>query len=482
MTNVTIKRIDGEVASITAAEIRGLADGFSGTLLEPGAPGYETAREVWNGMFDRRPGLIAHCATEEDIRRTVQLASSRNLQVAVKGGGHSVAGYSAVEGGLLIDLSGMRTVSVDPDRRLAVVEGGAVWADVDAVTQAYGLMTPGGEVSVTGVAGLTLGGGIGFARRKVGLSCDNMVAARVVTADGTVRTASEDENPELLWALRGGGGNFGVVSSFTFRLHELGPTVFGLSLAYPWEAVASVLRQWRDIGALLPKEASLNLELWSVPPNPAFPEELHGTPFVNVEGLYFGDPEVGARILDPLRRFAEPLWDESGATTYQAIQTAFDPFLPNRWRYYWKSHFLNDLDNAAVDRIVEWGAKRINPGTLIVLRQLGGAVAEVPEDATAFGNRRALYNLSIDNGWERPEDDEANIAWSRQCWGDLRSIASDGVYLNFNGDNGAALLRAGAQGNVHRLRAVKRVYDPGNLFRMNANIVPESSAAHLTVS
>ena len=477
MNTVQITTLDGSVEKITGSDVESLRKRFTGRVLLPGDAGYDGARRVWNGMYDRHPSVIASCAGEDDVVAAVEFAAEHRLLTAVKGGAHSVAGYSTVENGFLIDLSAMDRIDVDPEARTAHVGAGATWGDLDRATQVFGLMAPGGEVSLTGVAGLTLGGGMGFARRAFGLSCDNLESARIVTADGEVRTTSREEHPDLFWALRGGGGNFGVVTSFTFRLHSLGPDVFGLSVAYPLRVAEKALTEWRAFSESAPREVSLNFNIWSVPAVDAFPDELHGFPFVMLEGIYAGDPEIGGHLLDPLRRIAEPLWDESGTTTYLAAQSAFDEFLPDGKRYYWKSHFMNEMNDDAVRRIVDWADRRINPGTLIVLRHLAGAISDVPEDATAFGNRSAAYNISIDNGWNNASDDEANIAWSRECWTDLKEISANGVYLNFNADDGSRLLGAGAQANVARLREVKTRYDSENLFRLNANIEPAKEAS-----
>lgn len=472
MKDLQIKSIHNETVALPVSQLRRLSERMAGDVLLSGDPGYESARAVWNGMFDRKPAAVLRCETEADIVAAVGLASEHELLVSVKGGGHSVAGHSTSDGGLLVDLSDMRRVHVDAEHRTATVEPGAVWADVDRATQAYGLATPGGEVSVTGVAGLTLGGGMGFLRRAYGLSCDNVESVRIVTADGRVLTASGDRNQDLFWALQGGGGNFGIVSSFRFRLHPLGPEVFALSVAYPFDVAESVLRRWRDLAEDLPNEATVNLELMSVPAMPMFPEEMHNVPFVNIEGMYAGDPESGARLLDPFRRLAAPLWDESGTTTYLKLQTSFDEFVPDGARYFWKSHFLNEMSNEAVSRIVDWAANRTNPGCLVVLRQLGGAIADRGEEETAFANRRAKYNLSLDNGWTNPGDDERNLAWTRECWNDLQAIAAGGVYLNFVGEQSHGLVGKGLGANMGRLSEVKAIYDPRNLFRMNANIKP----------
>lgn len=472
MNSVRLQRLDGSSAMIPEAVFHALDRRIKGGVLTDGRPGYEAARKVWNGIYDQRPGVIVRCRSEADIVEAVTVAREYSLLTAVKGGGHSVAGHSSVDEGYLIDLSAMRDVSVDPKRRLAVVGPGARWRDVDEATQAHGLATPGGEVSVTGVAGLTLGGGIGLLRRAFGLSCDNLVSVRIVTADGTVREASETSEPDLFWALRGGGGNFGIVSSFTFRLHEVGPDIFALSVAYPMDRGEKLVRQFRDIAAEMPREVSLNLELMGVPAMPAFPEEIWGKPIVNLEGIYLGDPEVGARLLEPLRKLDEPFWDESGVSAYTAVQSSFDEFLPDGGRYFWKSHFLDRLEDSGVDRIVDWVRRSPNPDMMFVLRHLGGAVADLPEDATAFANRKAAFNLSLDNAWTDPSDDEANVAFTRQCWEDLSEIAGGGVYLNFWSEGESALVARGQQRNMARLGEIKRRYDPGNLFRKNANIKP----------
>lgn len=318
---------------------------------------------------------------------------------------------------------------------------------------------------------------MGIARRQFGLSCDNLVEARVVLASGEVVTARAGENEDLLWALRGGGGTFGVVSSFTFRLHELGPEVFHLSVAYPWSDAEEVMARYRDLAESMPDEVTTNLALWSIPPVPLFPEELHNTPFVLVEGMYAGDPEVGATVMAPFRQLAEPLWDEAGIKTYLEVQSAFDSFFNDGDRYFFKSHFLNHLSDNSIRRILQWATNRTNPRCLFVLRHLGGAVAKVPEGATAFANRGAQYNLSIDNSWTSPADDQRNLSWTRACWSNLEDIASGGVYLNFVGEEASELVESGMSSNIARLGELKRVYDPRNLFYSNASIRPARSAA-----
>lgn len=472
MERVWIQGNGSEMVSMVVSELRELERQLSGRVLLPRDAGYDRTRKVWNGMFDRKPAVIVRCETETDVAAAVKLVHEHDLRFAVKGGGHSVAGHSAIESGVLIDLSNMRAVTVDAEGGVAHVQGGALWADVDRATQEYGLMTPGGEVSVTGVAGLTLGGGVGLVRRKYGLSCDNVASFRIVTATGELLTASAEHNPELYWALQGGGGNFGVVTSFSFRLFPLGPRVFTLSVAYPWQRAEAVGRAWRDLVERMPNEVSTNFDIWSVPALPDFPEEMHGTPIVLLEGYYAGDPETGARMMDPLRRLADPLWDESGTKPYIEAQSAYDPFFNDGDRYFFKSHFLDRLSDESISRIVDWAARRINPRTLFVVRHLGGAISARRDEESAFANRGALYNLSIDAAWSAAHDDDENTWWVRACWDDLARIANGGVYLNFAGSEAADHVADGVRSNMERLARIKAAYDPDNIFRMNANIRP----------
>lgn len=474
MQTINAAGINGGQVSLGAADLGRARAGIS-TLALPGETGYDAGRTVWNGMFDRRPALVARCHDETEIAAAVRFARDYGLAFAVKGGGHSVAGHSAIDDGLLIDLSPMREVRVDPDRRFATVQGGALWSDVDRETQRYGLMTPGGEVSLTGVAGLTLGGGVGLCRRKFGLSCDNVASYRVVTATGEVVVASEYENSDLYWALQGGGGNFGIVSEFTFRLHELGPRIFALSVAYPFESAAAVARGWRDLADSMPDEVSTNFLVWSIPPLPDFPEEMHGMPIVLVEGFYAGDPERGSRVMAPFAQLAEPLWNESGEKDYAEAQAAYDGFFNDGDRYFFKSHFIDELGDGAIDEILSWAARRVNPNTLFVVRHLGGAVAARADHESAFANRGAGYNLSLDAIWSDEADDTRNIDWMRACWDALRPLATGGVYLNFAGTEDGALVDRGLGANMARLAEVKAAWDPQNLFRRNANILPAAA-------
>lgn len=445
-----------------------------GELLRPGDAAYEQARRVWNGMIDRRPALIARCQGVADVIAAVNFARTNHLPVAVRGGGHNVAGSATCDDGLVIDLSRMKGIQVDPKARTARAEPGVNWGELDRATQVFGLVTPGGEVSITGIAGLTLGGGYGWTRRKYGLSCDNLVSVDIVTADGQFLTASETENAELFWGLRGGGGNFGIVTSFEYRLHELGPEVMAAMVFYPLEQAGELLRAWRAFAAQVPDEVTLNCEIWGIPADPELPEELHGRPVIIFDGMYAGPVDEGVRALQPLREFATPLLDLSGPASYTAVQSAFDAFVPDGLLYYWKSIYLESLSDAAIDAIAARALARPSPRTLLVTRQLGGAISRVAEDATAIGNRSAPYMLSIDATWEDPQDTERHIAWTRDFWSEMQAYSNGGVYLNFPGlvEEGKDLVRAGHGANYERLVALKNRYDPDNLFRFNQNIKP----------
>jgi FAD/FMN-containing dehydrogenase len=475
MTDLQATTTTGQETVLEEAAIQTFKDSLRGELLRPGDEDYEEARHVWNGMIDKHPALIARCTGVADVIAAVNFAREHELLVAVRGGGHSVAGHSTCDGGLVIDLSLMRSVRVDPKAGTARVEGGATWGDVDRETQLFGLATPGGVVSTTGVAGLTLGGGYGWLRRKYGLSCDNLLSADVVTADGRLLTASETEHADLLWGLKGGGGNFGIVTSFEFQLHPVGPEVMYAATMYPAEQAGKVLRAWRDYVATATKEVTSDATLWSVLPIPEFPTELHGRPIILVEGVYAGTVEDGTRILQSLRELDAPLLDLSGPLPYTALNSALDALLPaGAYHCYWKSLYLNDLSSEAIDAIVAWGVNRPSPMSLIPIRHLGGAMSRIGPQETAFGDRSAPFLLSIDSTWEDPGDTEQNIGWTRAFWADMQRFSGGATYFNFPGllEEGEALLRKTFGANYERLVALKNKYDPANLFRLNQNIKP----------
>jgi FAD/FMN-containing dehydrogenase len=421
--------------------------------------------------------MIARCASPEEVATAVSFARRHRLPLAVRGGGHSVAGHSTCDGGMVIDLSPMDAVEVDPEARLVRAGGGATWGMLDRATQPFGLAVPGGIVSHTGVAGLTLGGGYGWLRRKHGLSCDHLLTAEVVTADGTRIVASETEDRDLLWGLKGGGGNFGVVTSFVFRAVPIGPEVMYAGAMYRAEHAGQVLRAWRDVVAQAPEEITSDATWWSVPPDPAIPTDLHGAPVLVVEGVYAGEVEEGERRMRPLRELAEPLLDLSGPRPFIAVNSALDDVFPaGAHRSYWKSHYLSELTDDAIATIVRWAERRPSALTPIPIRHLGGAMARVPAGDTALGDRSAPFLLSIDAVWEEPGETARNIEWTRGFWAAMRTFATGAAYTNFLPplEAGDDLVRRSYGASYERLVELKRRYDPENLFRLNHNIDPDT--------
>ncbi len=452
-----------------------LKTGLSGELLEPGDPAYEAARVVWNAMIDRRPVLIVRCRTVADVASAVRYAREEDLLISVRSGGHNVAGYAVCDGGLMIDLSRMNGIRVDLSQDRVIVEGGATWLDVDAATTACGRATPGGLISATGVAGLTLSGGIGWLRGTCGLSCDNLLAAEVVTAEGRLIRASAEENPDLFWALRGGGGNFGVVVSFEFRLHPVAPEMMFCAPAYPEELANEILPRWRDYMAMAPDQVSGLAEFSTIPDDPAYPETIRGRRVLSLATVYDGPADEGERITMPLRQFAEPLIDFSGRMSYQVLQSAYDALFPKgRDRCYWKSTYLKGLDDGVIAEITAGLAHRPSEMTFASIWKFGGAVARLAPDATAFGDRSMPYMLSLDAIWSDRGADDANIDWVRGLWQDMQRHSTGRMYLNFPGlGEGEGLVeRAFGAETYTRLQAIKRRFDPQNLFRMNQNILP----------
>ena len=443
-------------------------------MVVAGDGGYDGARAVWNAMIDRRPAAIIRCRNAADAVTAVSFAHAQGLPVSIRGGGHNVAGHAVGDGGVMIDLSGMRGVRVDPERRRAWVEGGATWGDVDRATQVFGLATPGGLISDTGVAGLTLSGGIGWLRSRHGLCIDNLVAAEVVTADGRLMRASPEENADLLWALKGGGGNFGIVTAFEFALHPVGPKVMFCAPIYSLEAGSGPIRFWRDF--LHDKNDSVGslIEFSTVPEDPAFPRDAWGKRVYTIAAVHAGAAAEGEALLQPLRELAQPIADFSGQMDYCELQKLYDTLMPaGQYRCYWKCHYLSGLDDEVIDKIVAGNASPPSPNTLSSIWNFGGATARVPADATAFGDRSMPYMLSIDSVWREARDDDANIAWTRTFWSRMQPHAQQGrLYLNFPGlgEEGERLLRDSFGANYGRLQAIKRKYDPENIFRFNQNI------------
>jgi FAD/FMN-containing dehydrogenase len=460
---------------IAPSQIETFRAQLRGEVLDPSSPAYEGTRVVWNGMIDRRPALIARCRNAGDVAASINFARNHGLATAVRSGGHNVAGYAVCDSGLMIDMSPMNGVRLLPGLDRAVVEGGATWGDVDAATTPFGRATPGGLISGTGVAGLTLSGGIGWLRGQHGLSCDNLMAADVVTADGKLIHASESENPELLWALRGGGGNFGVVVSFEFKLHAIEPELMFCGPAYPEERANEIIPLWRDFMNTAPDRLSGLAEFSTTPQDPSIPEHAWGRRVLALAHVYDGPAEEGERVVQLLRSFGEPLVDFSGRMPYRTIQSIYDGLFPKgRDRNYWKSTYLKALDNDIIHEITARMAQRPSEMTFASIWKFGGAVQRVDANATAFGDRSMPFMLSLDAIWSSPEDDGANIGWVRKFCDEMQRHSTGRLYLNFPGHGeGTDLVRDAFGAEAYgRLQKVKRKYDPQNLFRMNQNIVP----------
>ena len=445
---------------------------FTGPLVRPGDDEYDAARRVWNGSIDRYPGLIARCLSSADVTTALAFAREAGVTIAVRGGGHNVAGFGTCDGGVVIDLSGMRRVRVDASRKTAVVQAGVTWAGFDQEAQAFGLATTGGVMSSTGVAGFTLGGGIGWLMRRYGLACDNLVAADVVTADGRRLHASSTQHEELFWGLRGGGGNFGIVTSFEFRLHPVGPTVFGGLRLYPQHLAPEVIATWRDLMLAAPDELTLFTILRRAPASPAIPDHLHGAPVVAVAGLYSGPVEDGVQLLRALDHLGPPLVDSMAPQPYTKVQSMSDGAWQAGFENYWKAEFLRSLDDSAIQTVVDFAAAITSPLSDIKLGALGGAVARIGEADTAYLHRRAPWVININTRWaDGPPD--PHVAWTRALWEAIHPASTGGVYVNFLGDEGPDRVRA-AYGDLHydRLAQCKAIYDPDNVFRLNQNIPP----------
>ncbi|MBZ0293398.1 MAG: FAD-binding oxidoreductase [Anaerolineae bacterium] len=462
-------------ASILTEAAQALQQHIRGQVILPADQDYEEIRRVWNGVINRRPAVIVQCLGASDVIVSVNFAREHGLDISVRGGGHNVAGYAVNDNGMMIDLSLMRGVRVNPQARSVQVQGGAIWSDVDRETQLFGLAVPNGHISTTGVAGLTLGGGYGHLRSKYGLTVDNLLSVDIVTADGRLLTASEQENSDLFWAVRGGGGNFGIVTSFEFRCHTIGTTIYRCAPFYPVEQAGDFIRHWRDFMASAPDEYTSNAIFWTIPDLPVFPEAARGRDVIGLLGVYCGDPEVGEKYTRPMRELGEAILDLSGAVPYLTAQTGWDPFFPHgNLNYYWKSSHLSDLTDEAIDVIVGMGAQKPTPNTLLLLWHFGGAVRRVEPTATAFWSRKVPFMLSFDATWSDPTDAEDCIRWSREGVQSMQRFSDGGSYLNFPGmgEEGDALVRAAYGGNYERLVAIKTKYDPTNLFHLNQNIKP----------
>lgn len=447
-----------------------------GDVLTPDDPGYAMVRPPYNAMHPGRPALVVVASGTADVIAAVNFARDNGLIVAVRGGGHSVAGLSSVDGGLLIDLARMNAVDVDPDAKTVRVQGGALVGDMDHETQAFGLVAPCGVVSDTGVAGLTLGGGEGWVRRKHGMSIDNLLSVQLVCADGQVRTASADSNPDLFWAVRGGGGNFGIATSFTFRCHPVGPMVAFAGVFHPVSDAENVYRAYRDWAKTVPDEISSLIGCTTLPASEHTPPEIHNTPFIVTGAVYSGDPEEGMKVIQPLREIGNPLADISDILPFVGVQAAFDEFFQRgTLRSYWKSTYVKDLTDDILDIIVDKARNRPHERTFVVTFLMGGAINRVGPEDTAYSERSADWMVSMDGNWENAAEDDKVISWVRDAWAQVHALGTGGLYLNFTSveDEAASVGVDDAFGkNLKRLAEIKAKYDPDNLFRLNNNIAP----------
>lgn len=445
---------------------------FSGAVLVPDDPTYNEVRQIWNAMIDRTPAMIARCMSPNDVAHAVNFARENELLVSVRGGGHNIAGNAVCNDGLMIDLSEMKQVDVDVKARRATVEPGCTLADFDAVVQKHGLATPLGINSTTGVAGLTLGGGFGWLSRKYGMTVDNLLSADVVTADGSQLRASEKENPDLFWGLRGGGGNFGIVTKFEFQLHPVGPDVLSGLIVFPFDQAKSVITQFARFTETMPDELNVWMVARKAPPLPFLPEPVHGNEVVVLAMCYAGSPEEGEKLVAPLRTFGTAYGEHIGVQPYVAWQQAFDPLLTPGARNYWKSHNFTRLSEGAIDTIIEYAGTLPSSQCEIFIGTVGGATGRPAPDAMAYSSRDANYVLNVHGRWDSADDDDRCIAWAREFFAKSKPYASGGAYINFLTQDESDRTAFAFGATYSRLLEIKKKFDPNNLFRMNQNINP----------
>jgi FAD/FMN-containing dehydrogenase len=447
--------------------------GFKGRTLSPGDPDYDLARRVFNGMIDRHPAAIAQCVDTEDVVRALNAGRDAGLPVSVYGGGHAVTGSAVVDDGLCIDLRDLKKIEIDPATRTVRAGGGLTWGELDAATQEHGLAVTGGRVSTTGVAGLALGSGSGWLERKLGFTCDSLLSAEVVTADGRVVVAAADENPDLFWALRGGGGNFGIVTEFTFRLHPVGPIVLGGLLMYPAAMAGEVVRFWRDFMSKAPDEVGSGVAFITAPPADFVPEPVRGHPVVGVVVAYAGPIEEGQAAMAPLLEFGPPAITMVQPMPYVAVQQLIDQANPSGMQNYWSADFLAELPDEAIDTLVSVATNPVSPLTQVILVAGGGAITRVDDDATAFGGRDAPWNIHYLSMWPDPQETQRNIDYTKHIAASMKPWTTGRVYLNFIGDEGAQRVASGFGSEKYaRMRELKKVWDPENVFCHNQNIPP----------
>jgi FAD/FMN-containing dehydrogenase len=459
------------------AAVQQLAGSVKGEVLTPGSASYDEARAVFNAMVDKRPAAIVRCKDPADVIAAVDLARVRAAELSVRSGGHGVSGSQLSDGGITVDLTAMKRIQVDESARVARAQAGVTWGELDAATQEHGLAVTGGRVPSTGIAGLTLGAGSGWIERKLGFACDNLLEADVVTADGRFLRANESENSDLFWALKGGGGNFGIVTQFTYRLHPVGPMIYGGMLVWPGFMAAEVARAYRDFMETAPDEVGGAVAFITAPPEPFVPEEARGKPAVGIILTHLGDPAEGERVAAQLREIAGgPAVDLIGPMPYVAAQKLIEPGNQPGHRNYWKADLLDDLSDEAIDEIAQMAANVPSPMSTLLFQPLGGAVARVPADATALGRRDAKWAYHLISMWDGEDQDERNIGWTREMGARLAPYATGGVFVTFTSETDEARVRDAYRGHYDRLVAVKDRYDPGNMFRLGQNIKPSAEA------
>lgn len=471
---MTDRAYDVTEFQVSDSDAESLRARIRGNVLRPGQPGYDDARSLWNGMIDRHPGVIVQCRSSADVADAVAFARERDLPLSVRGGGHNIAGMAVSEGGVMIDFSLMKGVQVDESERRVRVQPGAVWGEVDQTTQPFGLAVPSGIISSTGVAGLTLGGGFGWLTRKWGHTSDHLRSVEIVTADGGVRRASESENADLFWALRGGGGNFGAVTEFEFEPREIGPDITGGLVLYPMDQAKDVIRFFREFTESAPNELTCLLVLRLAPPAPFLPEEVHGKPVAGIAAMYAGPPEEGERALAPLKAFGAPLADTITPKPYVTHQSFLDSGQPRGRRYYWKSEYLESVPTELGEVMIDHCARFSSPHCSMLLMHLGGATKSVSPELGAVSHRAAEYVIAIQGAWDDPAADGTNISWARGFHADVRPYSTGGTYVNFlTADEGDDRTRQAYEPEIYdRLARAKAHYDPSNLFRLNKNISP----------
>jgi FAD/FMN-containing dehydrogenase len=473
MTDVTFRKNDGAATTIPSETLTALRTQLRGPLCMPGEAGYEQARTIWNGMIDRRPAAVVRAVGAADVVRAIGLAREHRLLLAVRGGGHNIAGNAVCEGGLLLDLSLMKSIRIDPAGRTARVEPGVTLGELDREAQAFGLATPTGINSTTGIAGLTLGGGFGWLSRKHGLTIDNLLSADVVTAGGDLLRASDADHADLFWAIRGGGGNFGVVTSFEFRLHAVGPEVLAGLIVHPFDRAREILEGYRRAVAAAPDALTCWVVMRKAPPLPFLPPEVHGKEVLILALCHAGDPRDGWKAIAPFQALGKPIADVVGPTPFVGWQAAFDPLLAPGARNYWKSHDFVELGDGAIQVMQEFVGRFPSPDCEVFVGNLGGAVSRVPSQATAYPHRDVQFVMNVHTRWTDAAKDAECIAWARKLFDAMTPHATGGVYVNFMPEDEAQRVGQGAYGANHRrLASLKARYDPGNLFRMNQNIPP----------